>query len=258
MPNEPQSPKSRPISAPTEAASQRSAERDQTPPPGTYRWAPPRPSRAQKAIPKRGRNHFSVFMVIDDEDGGPGVMSGCGSLQEYQSRLLFLAEPDTLDVIEQVGPVPYMKNGRAHGHYLDQLVVKRDGRRLAFSDKPYAHVTPEFENELKQVQDAGVARGLFNQLYLLTEYGRDPVALHNATLIRGCRDRDAEADARAAEVVAAMTGPMQLRALAGQIGLGPRGFRALVRLIKPGRLRTVNHERIGLDTIVERGPEAGS
>ena len=220
---------------------------------GVYRWSPPFASRAKKAIPRRGRNHFSVFMLIGDEGGGPGVMSGCGSLGEYHTRLLLLNEPDTVDVIEQVGPLPYEEDGQVHGHYLDQLAVKSDGRRLAFTDKPYAKVSPEFQAEIAQVREFGVGSGYFNELYLVTEYARDPIALHNAALMRGCRDPEPEVDHRAIEVIDQMDEPASLRSLVRLIDLGPPGFRALVRQIRKGKISPVVAERIGLDTMVRRG-----
>lgn len=222
---------------------------------GVYRWSPPMASRAKKTIPRRGRNHFSVFMLIGDEEGGPGFISGCGSLGEYHTRLLLLNEPDTVDVIEQVGPFPYEEDGRVHGHYLDQLAVKSDGRRLAFTDKPYAKVSPEFQAEIAQVREFGVGNGHFNELYLVTEYARDPIALHNAALMRGCRDPEPEADNRAIDIIDEMDGPASLRSLVQLMDLGPPGFRALVRQIRKGNISPLVAERIGLDTMVARMTE---
>ena len=222
---------------------------------GVYRWSPPFASRAKKKIPRRGRNHFSVFMLIGDEHGEAGFISGCGSLGEYHTRLLLLNEPDTVDVIEQVGPFPYEEAGQAHGHYLDQLAIKADGRRLAFTDKPYSKVTPEFQAEIHQVREFGVGNGHFNDLYLVTEYARDPIALHNAALMRGCRDPDPEADKRAIEVIVQMREPASLRSLVEMMDLGPPGFRALVRQIRKGAISALVTERIGLDTMVKRMAE---
>lgn len=218
-----------------------------------YYWAPPKPSRAVKTVPRRGRNHFSISMTFGDRDGVGGYISKCGSLGEYQTRLLAIAEPDTIDVIEQVGPIPYLdRNNEPHGHYLDQLVLKEGGRRLAISDKPYHRVRDDFCEELRQVRDFGVENGVFDELYLVTEYARDPIDLYNAALIRGFRDADAEVDLRAEEIVSGMVGPQTMRELTDQIGFGYRGFRALVRLIKPGRIRLLSKAEIGFGSVVRR------
>lgn len=218
-----------------------------------YFWAPPKPSRAKKAIPRRGRNHFSVFMTIGDHDGAGGYVSGCGSLGEYHTKVISLAEPDTIDVIEQVGPFPYQgPDGKTHGHFLDQLVIKADGRRLAMSDKPYANVTEDFCNELSQVRDYGVGRGLFTELFLVTEYARDPIELFNAALQRACRDADGEVDVRTLEVIDAMEEPATLGELTDRIGFGPRSFRALVRCIRPGLIVMLKKEKIDRQTMVSK------
>ncbi|ULB10227.1 hypothetical protein ORIO_09955 [Cereibacter azotoformans] len=220
----------------------------------TYVWDDPRPSRAAKPIPKSSHGHFVVQMVIHDSDEDPGQISMCGSLGEYRTRLIALAEPDTVDVIEQVGPVPWTdENGKTHGHYIDQIVVKTGNRRLGLTDKPYRRVTPAFEAEIAQVDAAARKAGVIDRLHLVTEYARDPVKLHNADLFRGCRDADPEVDALAAEVVAALDGEAPLQKLVGEINRGPRGFRALVRLLRSGQLRMVSEEKISHATRVARG-----
>ncbi|WP_157764541.1 hypothetical protein [Rhodobacter sp. CZR27] len=177
-----------------------------------YVWDDPRPSRAAKPVPKSSHGHFVVQMVIHDSDEDPGQISMCGSLGEYRTRLIALAEPDTVDVIEQVGPVPWTdENGKTHGHYIDQIVVKTGNRRLGLTDKPYRKVTPAFEAEIVQVDAAARKAGVIDRLHLVTEYARDPVKLYNADLFRGCRDADPEADALALEVVEALVGAARCR-----------------------------------------------
>ena len=219
-----------------------------------YVWDDPRPSRAAKPVPKSSHGHFVVQMVIHDSDEDPGQISMCGSLGEYRTRLIALAEPDTIDVIEQVGPIPWTDDqDKTHHHYIDQVVVKTDGRRLGLTDKPYRKVTSDFEAEIAQVDAEARKVGAIDGLYLVTEYARDPVKLHNADLIRGCRDADPEVDALALEVVEALTGTASLQDLVGEINRGPRGFRALVRLIGSGQLRMIEEQRISQATVVMRG-----
>ena len=220
----------------------------------TYFWDDPRPSRAVKPVPKSGHGHFVVQMVIHDTDEQPGQISMCGSLGEYRTRLIALAEPDTIDVIEQVGPFPWTdEKGERHHHYIDQIVVKNDGRRLGLTDKPYRRVTPAFQAEIAQVDAEARKRGAINRLYLVTEYARDPIKLYNADLFRGCRDADPEADALALAVVTDLSGDVPLQSLVAEINRGPRGFRALVRLIRQGILRLAQEEKIKPTTLVIRG-----
>jgi hypothetical protein len=219
-----------------------------------YIWNVPRPSRAQHQIPKSAHGHFVIQMVIHDSDEDPGQISKCGSMGEYQTRMIALAETDTLDVIEQVGPLHHQDGtNEIREHYLDHLVIKDGGKRFGLTDKPTAVVTEDFQGEIVQVREDGRQKNLFNELYLVTEFARDPITLFNAELIRGCRDEEADVDAIAFTVVADVTSKVKLEELVCQVNRGPRGFRALVRLIGSGHLILRKHEKISRESVVVRG-----
>lgn len=210
-----------------------------------YEWKEPRPSRAKKVIPRSSHGHFVTQMVINDAAGDPGQISRCGSIAEYRTRLIALAEQDTVDVVEQVGPFYWVddKNKR-HEHYLDQVIHKADGRKFGITDKPYRRVSEKFGDEIIQVCKDGQARAEFDELFVVTEYGRDPIKLFNADLMRGCRDADLVADSEAQIVVDEHSGVILLSSLVEAMAMGPRGFRALVRLIASGGLEVCEDEKI--------------
>lgn len=219
-----------------------------------YIWNEPRPSRAIKPIPKSAHGHFVVQMVIHDSDDDPGQISKCGSLNEYSTRMIALAEPDTVDVIEQVGPLHWRdQKNKSHEHYLDHLVIKEGGRRIGLTDKPTVFVTEDFQDEIVQVREDGCKKRVFDELYLVTEYARDPITLFNAELLRGCRDKEDDVDAIALTVVADLSLKATLNELVNLINRGPRGFRALVRLIGSGHLVLSKHEKISRDSVVVQG-----
>lgn len=218
-----------------------------------YEWKEPRPSRAKKAIPQSSHGHFVVQMVINDNDGSGGQISRCGSIAEYRTRMIALAEPDTVDVVEQVGPLYWLDdNNTRHEHYLDHVVHKADKRKLGFTDKPYRRVSNEFGDEITQVCQDGRAKRVIDELYLVTEYGHDPVTLFNADLMRGCRDIDPMADSEALIAIKEFPDVTALRLLVEMIGMGPRGFRALVRLIQSGNLVLMSNEKISHESLVMR------
>ncbi len=99
----------------------------------------------------------------------------------------------------------------------------------------------------------GVRKNLFTELYLVTEFARDPISLFNAELIRGCRDEEADVDAIALTVVADVTSKVKLEELVSQVNRGLRGFRALVRLIGSGHLVLRKHDKISRESVVLRG-----
>jgi hypothetical protein len=219
-----------------------------------YVWNEPMPSRASHPIPKSAHGHFVIQMVIHDSDEDPGQISKCGSMGEYHTRMIALAEPDTVDVIEQVGPLHWQdKKNETRAHFLDHLVIKDGGKRVGLTDKPAALVTENFQAEIAQVREDGRQKKFFNELYLVTEFARDPITLFNAELIRGCRDEEGDVDAIALTVVADVTSKATLDELIRQINRGPRGFRALVRLIGSGHLVLWKHEKISRDSVVVRG-----
>lgn len=215
-----------------------------------YEWKEPRPARDKNRIPRSSHGHFVVQMVINDSDDDPGQITRCGSLAEYRTRTMVLAEPDTVDVVEQVALCWRDAKGETHNHYLDHLVVKADGRRIGLTDKPYKRVTEEFSDEIRRVRRDN--HDVIDELYLVTEFARDPVKLFNADLIRGCRDADPEPDEEARIVVDEMVADATIRALVKLIGMGPRGLRALVRLIGAGDLVLLSNEKISHDALVRR------
>lgn len=220
----------------------------------TYEWIEPRPSRAKKAIPSSSHGHFVVQMVINDGGEGAGQISRCGSLAEYHTRMIALAERDTVDILEQVGPLNWFdEKNKRHDHFLDHVVHKADGRKIGLTDKPYRRVTKDFGDEITQVLQDGRAKGVIDELYLVTEFARDPVTLFNADLMRGCRDTEPEVDCEARIVVDELSDATSVRVLVDRIGMGPRGFRALVRLIQSGVLVMIEVEKITYESRVRRG-----
>ena len=63
-------------------------------------------------------------------------------------------------------------------------------------------------------------------------------------------------DALAHEIVEALPEEASLQDLVTDINRGPRGFRALVRLIRSGQLWMVREEKISHATLVARGEGA--
>lgn len=175
-------------------------------------------------------------MNLHDSDEDPGRISLCGSLGEYRTRMIALAEPDTIDVIEQVGLLHWTdKENVRHDHFLDHMVYKKDGRCLGLTDKPYLRVTKEFEDEIEQVCADGQQLDVIHDLFLVTEFARDPVKFHNAELFRVCRDT--EVDVIALMVAGDLAVETPIQNLVDEINRGPRGFRAVVGLIRSGVLK---------------------
>lgn len=68
-------------------------------------WQKPRPSRAQRTLPKMSEGHFVITLTFGEEKHGEGQIIGCESLLEYRTALCLIYRPDFADLREQVGPV---------------------------------------------------------------------------------------------------------------------------------------------------------
>ncbi len=87
---------------------------------------------------------------------------------------------------------------------------------------------------------------------LITEADLDPVLVHNAKIIAAVREPDPEADGAAWLQVLRMIGARTLRDLTQSICMDARGYRALLRLIRNGRLRVRPGQRISPSILVTR------
>lgn len=212
-------------------------------------FVPPAPSLAGRRIPAASKGHFTGHLVAGP---GAGRVIRLESHLEMQIALVLLGRPDTAMLEEQVPFAWADADGAAGTHFFDFRLTRDDGHVVAISVKPapYLHKNG-FLDEMRVIA-AQVTADFADEVRVMTERDLDPVELHNAQLFHGLRHPDPEADAAAAAVTAPLVGAVALSELAERIGLGPRGFRALVRRIAAGALRCLAHERITPDTLVRR------
>lgn len=210
----------------------------------------PNASSASRPIAKSSRGHFNGHVVADF---GPGRKIRTESHLELIVLLVLLMRPDIADVVEQLPPISYLDlNGRWKTHSFDFLVTRTDGTRLAIAVKPWqVAVRHDLVSRLARVH-AYMPAGFADGVRLITERHVDPIDKHNAWLLHGARHPEPDVDTAAAAAVEAMAGAMRLCDLADVIGMGGAGMRALVRLIRAGRLRTIMRERITHETVVAK------
>ncbi|MBK1636498.1 hypothetical protein [Rhodovulum adriaticum] len=201
----------------------------------------PDPSLAQRKVPWGTRFHFTGQIVLGD---GPGRVVRTESHTEFTCCLCLASRPETAKIHEQVAFEWHDADGVVRTHYIDFLVEQTDGQRVAYTVRPEARVSERFLDEVRQVARQIRASGFANDLRLLTDKDFDQTERFNAKLLHSVRQPDPEADAAARKIVGDLRGIAPLARLADEIALEARGFRALVRLIRSGHLRLVNHERI--------------
>jgi hypothetical protein len=217
-------------------------------PGGGYRL--PEPSRASRKIARASRGHFNGHVVAGD---GPGRIIRTESNLELLVLLALLMRPEIVDVVEQLPAIRYIDmNGIRREHVFDYLATRIDGTRVAIAVKPWKHAQrSDFVARLKCVaRDMPI--GFADRVQLITDRHLDPIDKHNAELLHAVRHADAEADEAAALAIASIVEAMRLEDLAALVGLAGRGMRALLRLVRDGRLRLVSRECISEKSFVTK------
>ncbi len=199
------------------------------------------PSFADRRPATASKGHFTGHILVGP---WPGRVLYTESYLEHSWAHCLNADRKTRELREQVAFKWLAPSGQWRTHYFDLLVEQADGTRLACPVKPEARVTPELEAEIALIARQAVDSGFADDVRLLTDVDLDPVELSNARLIYSVRKPDAEADEAAAAVIAQMGGISMVSELAAEIGQGARGYRAIIRSIGRGRLRTTRYERL--------------
>ncbi|RWR04141.1 PDDEXK family nuclease [Paenirhodobacter populi] len=216
----------------------------------------PEPSRAERSIANAATGHCTAFAVLGD---GNGIRFQAESHTELLNLLILNASPEVADLREQV-LFSYGPKLEDH-HYFDALAVHRNGRRIAYTVKPEAHLHRRRKDDPKglpflermQIITWWVRKQRFaDDVRLITEADLDPVLVHNAKIIAAVREPDPEADGAAWLQVRHVIGARTLRDLTQSISMDARGYRALLRLIRNGRLRVQAGQRISPSILVTR------
>lgn len=205
--------------------------------------------RTSRKIAKGRRTHFTGQFTFGADEGQTMDIE---SHTELCTALVTIARPDVVGLENQV-PFKWVKpNGETATHHFDFRVNMADGSRRAIMVKSEARrCQPEVQEELAQVA-AQVTPAFADEVVVMTERDLDPVELFNAEMMHEMRRPDCEADAAARRIIAEMVASVQIQDLVDAIGLGARGFRAIVRLIRSHELKLVIKVRIAHEAYVRR------
>lgn len=175
---------------------------------------------------------------------------------ELRVALVILARPGVVALENQV-PFPWKQpNGNTATHHFDFRVLMVNGARRAVMVKSeYRRQQSKVRRELELIA-AQVPTEFAEEVVVMTERDLDPIELFNAELMHEMRRPDFEADAGARRVINSLVATAQIEALVSAIGLGARGFRAIVRLIRSHDLELVGNSRISHDAYIRRSISA--
>lgn len=185
---------------------------------------------------------------------GPGdsFTLGLDSNTEMKCMLVFLARPGVVGIESQVLFEWVKTDGKVGKHFFDFRLLMASGKRIAIMVKSeYRRRQAKVQKELAEVA-AQVPSSFADEVFVMTERDIDPVEYFNAEMMHEMRRLDPEADALARGVLGEMVGSVQIFDFVEAIGLGARGFRAVVRLIRSYELELTNKVRISHQAHVRR------
>ena len=177
------------------------------------------------------------------------------SVLEKRILLIMLLDPDVQDIWEQPTVLPYRNDrGVVRHHTFDFLVLTKSGEKLAIAVKPLeAAKRGRFDLELKQIARHMPPR-FANRIVAITDQSFTWVEARNAEHLHHFRWRiDLEADDRTERAAEELRTSASIQDIVDRIGLGGRGYGAVMRQIAERRLRLVEHCLIDEDAIVVRG-----
>ncbi|TCS58961.1 hypothetical protein EDD52_12434 [Primorskyibacter sedentarius] len=205
--------------------------------------------KTDRKVAKGRRNHFTGQFTFGPDEGETMDVE---SNTELRVALVTLARPDVVGLENQV-PFAWVKpDGEPGNHHFDFVALMADGSRKAIMVKSeYRRLHPEVQLELARIA-AQVTPDFADEVVVMTERDIDPVEYFNAEIMHEMRHADFEADAAARAAMAKMVATAQIQDLVDAIGLGARGFRAIVRLIRSHELELVKKVRIAHEAYVRR------
>jgi hypothetical protein len=209
------------------------------------------PARLQTArkMAKGPREHFTGQFTFGADEGRTMDVD---SHTELCVALVTLARPDVVDLENQVPFNWVQPNGKPATHFFDFRAVMADGRRRAIMVKSeYRRRRSKVQEELGLIA-AQVTPDFADEVVVMTERDINPVELFNAEMMHEMRRSDPEADSTARRIVGAIVASVRIQDLVEAIGLGARGFRAVVRLIRSHELELVSNVRIAQEAYVRR------
>lgn len=210
----------------------------------------PLSSQAERNVQGASSAHCTVHSVLGD---GQGVRFQGESYLENNLFCLLNTAANIVEMREQVRFFFGWDPEKQEQHVFDVVVTLDNGERIAFAIKPEVRlVSGKFEAKMQEVAWWVYQQGFADDVRILTEADLDPVELYNAKVVAAVREFDPDGHAAAEAALGAMPagGGLSLRELTLATGMGARGYRALIRLLRTGEARLQKRERIGPQAVI--------
>jgi hypothetical protein len=155
--------------------------------------------------------------------------------------------------IQEQVTVAYRWKGRKRSYTFDLIVDTHDRRRIAYAVKrTEADLLKDDTVEILKATSAQHGAEVADEYRVVTYESLDPTAVVNGRIILRCgRDHDAAAQDRVGETLKRLGSSVTLAEIGTVSGLGQRGLRAAIALIRSGILRCPPGERLALNLPLE-------
>lgn len=214
-------------------------------------WLPPKPSRAERKIPKKSSHHFVGEMTFGEEIGQGQVLT-FESFLEHNVALVAIYTPGVIDIREQVRVEFVNANGRVGTHYIDFLTTEQGGRRTAILVKPlFRAMKANFRDMAARIRTA-IAPDIADRLVIGTERTLWGGRLQRAEQYHASRFAQPALDRRVRDAVENFDGPSTIRDFLSFSEVGPDGFHATLRLIRFGILTAPTPGVLTMNSIIHR------
>ena len=213
-------------------------------------WLQPKPSRAERRIPRKSYSTF-VGELTFGEEHGQGQTVAFESLLEHNVCLIAIYRPDVIDVREQV-KVTYTKaNGRTGNHFFDFVVTEKGSRKTALIVKPfYKTARFVFRDTVSRIA-AAAAPSVVDRVVVVTERMVEAERLARVEQFHSCRFAQPEIDAELAHVVKRFDGMSTIRDFLERNGLGRDGFHAVIRMVRFNILEAIDPGMLTMSSYIQ-------
>jgi hypothetical protein len=201
-------------------------------------WLPPKPSRAERKIPRKSKNHF-VGELTFGEELRQGQAIGFESLLEHNICLIGIYRLGVVDIREQV-KTDYLKaDGRSGNHFIDYVTTEEGKRRTGIVVKPqYKAMQAKFRDHVSRVAAAAIP-SVVDRVVVATERALDPLRLARVEQFHASRFAQPAFDDAVKRVLKNFEGRSSIRDFLEMAGVGTDGFNAVVRMVRFNRLKTL-------------------
>jgi len=214
-------------------------------------WLAPKPSRAERKIPRKSNNHF-VGELTFGEELGQGQTLGFESKLEHDIALMAIYHAGVVDVREQVKVVYKSAKGTYLAHYFDYVSTEKHGRRTAIVVKPsYVSSGYEFQDLVARVAAAAIP-SVVDRVVVATERVLDPVRFSRVEQFHSCRFAQPEFDTHLSQAVGRLEPGSSIRDFLGKVGLGPEGFHAVIRMIRFSMIEAMEPGILKFSSFIQR------